>query len=295
MKEKCKSPEFWIVTGQSGAGKTNALRILEDWGYFCIDNLPPTLLGKTAEMVVGDGGIERVALGIDVRSRRFFDNMEAALSEMKELGHKTNILFLDADTPTLVKRFKETRRRHPMASEGELMEDIRLERKLLEDLRERADVVVDTSNLKVKELKEVMEARIGKGGCQDQFHVYVVSFGFKYGLPLDADLVMDVRFLPNPFYDTELRKLTGLDQAVRDYVMSHEVSRVFFEKYSELLIYLVPKYIAEGKSNLVVAIGCTGGQHRSVTLAEMLQRSLTQAGILSSVKHRDVFRTKEEA
>lgn len=295
MTGKQKTPQFWIVTGQSGAGKTNALRILEDWGYFCVDNLPPALLSKTAEMIVSDGSIERVALGIDVRSRRFFDNMASALTELRDQGHKANILFLDADTPTLVKRFKETRRRHPMASEGELMEDIRLERKLLEDLRARADVVVDTSNLKVKELKDVLEARIYKGGRQDQFHVYVVSFGFKYGLPLDADLVMDVRFLPNPFYDAALRGLTGLDREVRDYVMSREVSQVFFERYSELLIYLVPKYIAEGKSNLVVAIGCTGGQHRSVTLAEMLRQSLSQAGILASVKHRDVFRGKEEA
>ena len=221
-----KRPEFWIVTGQSGAGKTNALRILEDWGYFCIDNLPPALLNKTAEMLAGDGSIERVALGIDVRSRRFFDKIEAALDEFNALGYRARILFLDADTATLVKRFKETRRRHPMASEGELLEDIRLERRLLEELRTRADVVVDTSNLKVKELKEVMAARINQGG-EEQFHIYVVSFGFKYGLPLDADLVMDVRFLPNPFYDDQLRRLTGLDQEVRDYVMSKEVSRSF--------------------------------------------------------------------
>ena len=159
---------------------------------------------------------------------------------------------------------------------------------------ERLTKTLGLSEAQVKELKEVMAARINQGG-EEQFHIYVVSFGFKYGLPLDADLVMDVRFLPNPFYDDQLRRLTGLDQEVRDYVMSKEVSRVFFQKYSELLIYLVPKYIAEGKSNLVVAIGCTGGQHRSVTLAEMLHCSLAKAGILSSVRHRDVFRKKEEA
>ncbi len=290
-----KSVIFWIVTGQSGAGKTNVLRILEDWGYFCIDNLPPALLLRTAEMVVGNGEIKRVALGVDVRSRSFFNFVVPALEEMRRNGYIPKILFLEAGTATLVKRFKETRRRHPMASEGKLLEDIRLERSRLDELRGMADVVIDTSGLKVSDLKGILKERIHGGAKGLQFYIYVVSFGYKYGIPFDADLLMDVRFLPNPYYDPVLKPLTGLDEPVRDFVMKQDVSKVFFEKYSSMLKYLVPKYIEEGKSSLVVAIGCTGGQHRSVTLADLLAKSLQAAGFHADVHHRDIDRHKEDA
>ncbi|MDR1194585.1 MAG: RNase adapter RapZ [Peptococcaceae bacterium] len=285
--------DVWIITGQSGAGKTNVLRILEDWGYFCIDNLPPALLAKTAQMLREAGDVKQVALGVDVRSRRFFDSLLPALSEMALVDGRPRILFLDADTATLVKRFKETRRRHPMASEGMLLDDIQMERKRLESMRERADIIIDTTSLKPKELKEVLERRIFLGQGKNQFQVQIVSFGFKYGVPWDADLLMDVRFLPNPHYIPALRPFTGLDAPVRDYVMGHEVSQVFFEKFSQMLLYLIPKYIEEGKSSLVVAIGCTGGQHRSVTLAEKLYASLLAASVNAAVSHRDIARGKE--
>ncbi len=288
-----KNLDVWIITGLSGAGKTNAIRIFEDWGYFCIDNLPPSLLAETVAMIEDAGDIRRLALGVDVRSRGFFDSLMPALEAMETVSGKPNILFLDADTPTLVKRFKETRRRHPMASEGMLIEDIQSERSRLETMRGKADVIIDTSNLKTKDLKEVLERRIYSGRRENQFKVHILSFGFKYGAPWDADLVMDVRFLPNPHYIPELQPFTGLDAPVRDYVMEHEVSQVFFQQFSQLLTYLIPKYIEEGKTNLVVAIGCTGGQHRSVTLAEKLYVAVKEAGYEASVRHRDIERRKE--
>lgn len=295
--EKDQNPEknldVWIITGLSGAGKTNAIRIFEDWGYFCIDNLPPSLLAETVAMIEEAGDIQRLALGVDVRSRGFFDSLMPALDAMEAVNGKPNILFLDADTPTLVKRFKETRRRHPMASEGMLIEDIQSERYRLETIRGKADVIIDTSNLRPKDLKEVLERRIYSGRRENQFKVHILSFGFKYGAPWDADLVMDVRFLPNPHYIPELRPFTGLDAPVRDYVMEHEVSQVFFQQFSQLLIYLIPKYIEEGKTNLVVAIGCTGGQHRSVTLAEKFYTAVKEAGYDAGVRHRDIERRKE--
>lgn len=285
-----QSVDFWIITGQSGAGKTNVIRILEDWDYFCIDNLPPALLARTAQMIVDTGNIHRVALGIDVRGRSFFDSVIPSVKEMSQMGYRPRILYLEASTATLVKRFKETRRRHPMASEGKLLEDIQLERSRLEELRGMADVIIDTSELKINHLKDILETRIYEQDRQQEFNVYLVSFGYKYGIPLDADLVMDVRFLPNPYYDPALRPLTGLDPEVRDYVMNHEASRVFYEKYMDLLQYLIPNYIQEGKSSLVVAIGCTGGQHRSVTLAEKLRLALAETGIRTGVHHRDILR-----
>jgi UPF0042 nucleotide-binding protein len=214
------------------------------------------------------------------------------IEEMQQLGFKPRILFLEAGTATLVKRFKETRRRHPMASEGKLLEDIQMERQLLEGLRGMADVIIDTSELKVSGLKEILAARIYGEQLEQQFQVYLVSFGYKHGIPLDADLVMDVRFLPNPFYDPALRPFTGKDAVVRDYVMGKEVSQVFFQKYIELLQYLIPKYIEEGKSSLVVAIGCTGGQHRSVALAEQITVALVDSGYSAAVHHRDINRLK---
>lgn len=283
---------FWIVTGLSGAGKTNVLRILEDWSYFCIDNLPPALLCRTAEMIVESGNICQVALGIDVRGRRFFDEVIPSLETMKAQGFVLRVLYLEAGTDTLVRRFKETRRRHPMASEGKLLEDIQSERKLLDDLRGIADVIIDTSELKVTDLKNILEERILGGKKIDHFNIYVVSFGYKYGIPLDADLVVDVRFLPNPHYDPVLKPFTGLDAKVRDFVLNREVTQGFFQRYFDLLTYLIPYYIEEGKSNLVIAVGCTGGQHRSVALAEKFNEALRKESLHSHVHHRDISRSK---
>ncbi|MCL2120621.1 MAG: RNase adapter RapZ [Clostridiales bacterium] len=282
--------EVWIITGLSGAGKTNVIRILEDWNYFCIDNLPPAMLAETVGMIRAAGSIHRLALGVDVRSGMLFELLPPALEELTAREGKPKILFLDADTPTLVNRFKETRRRHPMASEGMLVETIQAERSRLEAMREIADEIIDTSNLKVKDLKEILEKRINAEGWEDRLKVHIVSFGYKYGIPMDADLLMDVRFLPNPFYLSELKELTGKDGPVRDFVMGHEVSQVFFDQFSSLLFYLIPKYIEEGKSSLVVAIGCTGGRHRSVTLAEKLYGALREKGFGADIRHRDTER-----
>ena len=282
--------EVWIVTGLSGAGKTNAIRIFEDWDFLCIDNLPPGLLSQTVAMIKSAGNIRRVALGVDARSGMLFDQLAPALRDLTENEGKPKILFLDADTPTLVNRFKETRRRHPMASQGTLVETIQAERARLEPMREKADVIIDTSKLTVKDLRETMGGRIYAGRAEDQLKTHIVSFGYKYGIPMDADLLMDVRFLPNPFYEPDLSPLTGMDAPVRDFVMGHEVSRVFYEKFFEMLVYLIPKYIQEGKSNLIVAIGCTGGRHRSVTLAEILHDALNERGFSADIRHRDARR-----
>ena len=285
-----KALDVWIISGLSGAGKTNAIRILEDWNYLCIDNLPPALLAETVSMIKAAGSVSRLALGVDVRSGSLFDELMPALENLTAREGKPNILYLDADTPTLVNRFKETRRRHPMASEGMLLETIQAERARLVVMREKADVIIDTSNLTVKELKDILERRIYAGEQQDQFVVHIISFGYKYGIPMDADLLMDVRFLPNPHYIDDMREMTGQDAPVREFVMGHEVSQVFFERFSSLLEYLTPKYKEEGKTNLVVAIGCTGGRHRSVALAEVLYTSLREKGVSVDVHHRDAER-----
>ena len=282
--------EIWIITGLSGAGKTNAIRAFEDWNYLCIDNLPPALLADSVAMIRAAGNIRRLALGVDIRSQVLFDGLMPALEELEKREGKPNILFLDADAQTLIKRFKETRRRHPLASEGELVDIIQAERGRLEVMREKADVIIDTSNLKPKDLMETMERRVYSGQRKNQFKVHIISFGYKYGIPMDADLLMDVRFLPNPHYVDGLQELTGLDAPVRDFVMRYEVSREFFNRFSSLLTYLIPKYIEEGKTSLVVGIGCTGGRHRSVTLAEKLRDSLTGTGFSAAIHHRDINR-----
>ena len=290
MDKNENQPEVWIITGLSGAGKTNAIRAFEDWHYFCIDNLPPSMLSETVAMIKAAGSISRLALGMDVRSGMLFDLLMPALDDLADKESRPFIVFLDADTPTLVNRFKETRRRHPMASEGMLVETIQAERARLVPMRERADIIIDTSSLSVKDLQDALAQRVNPDGPRDRFTVHIVSFGYKYGIPMDADLLMDVRFLPNPHYLPDLRALTGMDPLVREFVMKHDVSRVFFEQFSNLLVYLIPKYEEEGKTNLVVGIGCTGGRHRSVTLAEILCSSLTEKGFSADVRHRDAER-----
>ena len=283
---------FVIVTGVSGAGKTAALKMLEDANYFCVDNLPIPLLEKFASLMPEIHGedVQNVALGIDARSGRSLDELEVVLDRMEKAGYQFEILFLDAEDSVLVKRYKETRRSHPLAMGGRVDDGIRLERERMRFLKERADYIIDTSHLLTRELKQEIERIFVENQEFCNMMISVLSFGFKYGIPADADLVFDVRFLPNPFYIDELKYLTGNDRGVQDYVMSFPEAGIFLDKLTDLLRFLIPNYIKEGKYQLVVAIGCTGGKHRSVTLANELYRKLRnrEAKYGVSLSHRDI-------
>ncbi|AGT33410.1 glmZ(sRNA)-inactivating NTPase [Geobacillus genomosp. 3] len=282
-----------IITGMSGAGKTVAIQSFEDLGFFCVDNLPPTLLPKFLELVKESGNkMNKVALVMDLRSRDFFDHLFAALDELSEQAWIVpQILFLDAQDSTLVARYKETRRTHPLAPNEPPLEGIRLERKLLEEIKGRAQIIYDTTGLKPRELREKI-VRQFSSHTQSGFTVNVMSFGFKYGIPIDADLVFDVRFLPNPHYIEHMRPKTGLDDEVSSYVLKWGETQKFLEKLLDLLTFMLPYYQREGKSQLVIAIGCTGGQHRSVALAEYIARHFS-ADYKTAVSHRDMERRKE--
>ncbi len=283
-----------IITGMSGAGKTVAIQSFEDLGFFCVDNLPPTLLPKFLELMKESGNkMNKVALVMDLRSRDFFDSLFTALDDLAERSWVTpQILFLDAKDSTLVARYKETRRTHPLAPNGLPLEGIRLERELLEELKGRAQIIYDTSDLKPRELREKILQQFSSHVHQT-FTVNVVSFGFKYGLPIDADLVFDVRFLPNPHYIEHMRPKTGLDEDVSAYVLKWNETQKFLEKVIDLLTFMLPHYKREGKSQLVIAIGCTGGQHRSVALAEYIAKYLAK-DYKTHVSHRDMEKRKEK-
>ncbi len=284
--------EFAIVTGLSGAGKSEAMKCFEDVGYFCIDNLPPAFIGQMAELCALPGSrIKRVALGIDVRGGAFFRDLFEALENLKRRGISYQILFLEASDEALVNRFKETRRRHPLSVAGGVIEGIEKERKVMEPLREQADMVIDTTDLQVFELRDKVRSMFIGGDRQKGLLVSVVSFGYKYGVPLDADLVIDVRFLPNPNYIDELRDHDGTEESVRSYVLNQKETSTFLRKFFDLLKFLLPRYIAEGKTHLTIAIGCTGGTHRSVALAEETTKFLAEKGYAVSTKHRDVKRS----
>jgi len=291
-KERIPNIKMVIITGMSGAGKTVAIQSFEDLGYFCVDNLPPTLLPKFIELMKESGSkMNKVALVMDLRGREFFDSLFQALDEMVDISWITpQILFLDANDQVLVSRYKETRRSHPLAPTGLPLEGIRLERQLLEELKGRAQLVYDTSNLKPRELREKILKQFAESEEQT-FTVNVMSFGFKYGIPLDADLVFDVRFLPNPHYIEHMRPKTGLDEEVSSYVLKWNETNKFIEKTTDLLSFMLPHYKREGKSQLVIAIGCTGGQHRSVTLAEYFAQYF-QKNYKTHVSHRDIERRK---
>ncbi|APJ13312.1 RNase adapter RapZ [Bacillus safensis] len=277
-----------IITGMSGAGKTVAIQSFEDLGYFCVDNLPPSLLPKFLELMKeSNSKMSKVALVMDLRGREFFDSLIAALDEMSDLDWITpRILFLDANDKVLVSRYKETRRSHPLATTGLPLEGIAMERELLEELKGRSQMIFDTSDLKPKQLREKIVTHFATN--QEQvFTVNVMSFGFKYGLPIDADLVFDVRFLPNPYYIESMRPQTGNDEEVRSYVMKWTETQKFTEKLIDLLSFMLPSYKREGKSQLVIAIGCTGGQHRSVTLANYLSEYFKN-DYYTHVTHRDI-------
>ena len=285
---------FVIVTGVSGAGKTSALKMLEDAKYFCVDNLPIPLLEKFASLMPEIHGedVQNVALGIDARSGRSLDELEIVLDRMKKAGYDFEILFLDAQDSVLVKRYKETRRSHPLAMGGRVDDGIRMEREKMRFLKERADYIIDTSNLLTRELKQEIDRIFVDNQDFCNMMISVLSFGFKYGIPADADLVFDVRFLPNPYYKLELRNLTGQDPAVYDYVMDHPESEDFYRHLHDLIVPILPSYKREGKSVLTIAMGCTGGQHRSVAFAERLAHDLEKNWQVNC-SHRDKDRRKE--
>lgn len=284
--------KFVIVTGMSGAGKSTALKMLEDLGYFCVDNLPIALLAKFAELAHAPGSdISQVALGVDIRNGRALNEMAEVLDGLKSAGVIYEILYLDARDEVLVKRYKETRRAHPLAKQGRVEDGIVKEREKLAFLKEHATYILDTSQLLTRELRKALEQIFLENRNFQNLMITVLSFGFKYGIPSDCDLVFDVRFLPNPFYVEGLKYKTGNDKEVQDFVMGCEPSHVFLEKLTDLLNFLIPNYILEGKNQLVIGIGCTGGKHRSVTLANRLFEALsdkTEYGV--RLEHRDISR-----
>ncbi len=282
---------FVIITGLSGAGRSFAIKCLEDLGYFCVDNLPTTLIPTFAELCTHSSRDMRlIALGVDIREGEYLSHLMDTLAELRAQGHKPEVLFLEAADETLVRRYQETRRRHPLAGDGSVLEGIRAERRALANLRESADRIIDTSGLSVHELKERLVEGYRPEGARDELTVSLMSFGFKHGAPYDADLVFDVRFLPNPHFVDRLKRLDGRDSAVEEFVMSFEESRTLLAKIEDLLRFLLPLYRREGKAYLTVALGCTGGRHRSVTLVELLRRSLEVAGVAPVVRHRDIDR-----
>lgn len=279
---------FVIITGLSGAGKSQAVKHMEDFGFYCIDNLPPTLIPKFAELChQSQGTLNKVALVIDIRGGMFFDDLFSSLEDLEKLGYNYEILFLDASNKTLIKRFKETRRTHPLLADGSISEGIALEREKLKYLKERATNIIDTTNLIPSQLKIELKNIYVEGNRPDNLIISIVSFGFKHGIPLEADLVFDVRFLPNPYYIEDLRELTGDDAVVRDYVMDSPTSGEFLNKLKDMVSFLIPHYIKEGKNQLVIAIGCTGGRHRSVTIAHILCGHLKEEGYRVVMSNRD--------
>ena len=284
--------EFVIISGLSGAGKSKAASIMEDMGFFCVDNLPAPLIPKFAELGAGSSGeYDRVVLVTDIRGGTKFDGLFQALDGLRTMKCGYRILFMEASDQAIIQRYKETRRSHPLAEEcGSLKEAIGLDRRVLEPVKERADWVIDTSGLSTRALREKL-LRLFSRGTEGSMEVRVLSFGFKHGIPAEADLVFDVRFLPNPFYVAELRPLTGLDGRVRDYALSAPQSQEFLKKLTDFVVYLLPRYVEEGKASLTVAVGCTGGHHRSVAVAHALAETVRGLNYPVSESHRDMGRT----
>ncbi len=280
---------FVIVTGMSGAGKSTTLKTLEDIGYFCVDNLPIQLIMRFAEIAYAkDNDINNVAIGVDIRSGVYLEQLSECLEQLKESQYGYEILFLDSNDDVLIKRYKETRRNHPLARNGRIEDGIKMERSRIAFLRKEADYIIDTTSLLTRELKAELDKIFIENAEYSNFIINVVSFGFKYGIPRDADLVFDVRFLPNPYYDLELRPLTGNDEAIQNFVMQFDEAKEFMNKIADLLEFLIPNYIKEGKNGLVVAIGCTGGKHRSVTLANGIYKELETLPYSVRIVHRDI-------
>lgn len=281
---------FVVVTGMSGGGKSTALKMLEDAGFYCVDNLPVSLIEKFVELIATPGSeVTKVALGLDVRAGQSFQMAAKLLQKQKEAGYKLEILYMDASDSALMKRYKASRRVHPLAADCRVEEGIAKERKLLKGIRSKADYVIDTSNLLTRELKGELDRIFVKNEEYNNLMITLMSFGFKHGIPSDADLVFDVRFLPNPYYIEELKPKNGNDEKVQEYVLQFPEAGVFLDKLTDMLEFLIPNYIKEGKYSLVVAIGCTGGQHRSVTLAnELYARMKNQGSYGIKLFHREV-------
>lgn len=285
--------QFVVVTGMSGAGKTVAMQSFEDLGFFCVDNMPPALLPKFWELIKENGKISKVALVVDLRSRGFYNQILGLLTgEEEQHNIKTDVVFLDATDEELVARYKETRRAHPLAMDGRVADGVRKERELLSPIKSEAQIVIDTTNMTPRELRSDIFGHFSTNKMIPKFHIEVVSFGYKYGSPIDADIIMDVRFLPNPYYVTELKNKIGTDPAVYDYVMNQPDTEEFYTDYLKLLMDIMPGYQKEGKSNLTIAIGCTGGQHRSVAIAERLAKDLSKKYV-TNISHRDAHKRKE--
>lgn len=285
-----------IVTGMSGAGKTVALKVFEDLGFYCVDNLPIPLMEKFAELTLERTGHgEDVALGVDIRSGEELSTLDETLRKWKAAQIPCEILFLDANDQTLIKRYKETRRSHPLAGSGRVDKGIEKERQKLEFLKREADYIIDTSKLLTRELRQELERIFVENQRYNNLYITVLSFGFKYGIPADADLVFDVRFLPNPYYEEELRPRTGEEQAVRDYVMQGGTADLFLKKLYDMIEFLIPNYVLEGKNQLVIAIGCTGGKHRSVTIANALFERLEEHREFGvKIEHRDIDKDNKQ-
>lgn len=280
---------FVIVSGMSGAGKSTALKILEDMGFFCVDNLPVALLPHFGEIAADrELGVSQVAVVVDIRNGEQLKSLTGQLEILCELGVQYEILFLDAENSVLVKRYKETRRTHPLAKEDRVETGIARERKMISFIKEQADYIIDTTSLLTRELKQELDKIFVGGETYGNFIITVLSFGFKYGIPSDADLVFDVRFLPNPYYEQALRPFTGNDRSVQEYVMKNGDGKQFLEKIEDLMQFLIPRYRAEGKNSLVIAIGCTGGRHRSVTIANGLHLRLKKLPYTIRAEHRDL-------
>ncbi len=286
--------EFLIVSGLSGAGKSTVMSILEDSGYFCVDNLPPVLIPKFAEMCMGGAAYDQVAMVCDIRGGMNFDPLFEALDVLREMHFPYKIVFVDCETKTVIKRYKETRRSHPLMMEDKnltLTDAVELERSMMEPVRQKAQYIITTTDLPTKKLRDqVLDLFAPSRKKKNEMSISVTSFGFKYGVPLEADLVFDVRFLPNPFYVEELRGQTGLDAPVRDYVFGYSETEEFMKHLKEMVAFLLPHYMEEGKSALVIAIGCTGGHHRSVAITHALAECIRELGYSAGENHRDMTR-----
>lgn len=281
--------EFVIITGMSGAGKSQAINVLEDINYYCMDNMPPALLPNFAELCKSSSkDVSKVAVVADIRGGIFFKDLFNSLNELKNMGIQYHIMFLDASDNELVKRYKEQRRPHPLSTTGTIMDGIRNERLSLEEVKKRSDYIIDTTNMKIGRLKEELLNIFVQGSVAYNLNVTVMSFGYKYGLPQDSDLVFDVRFLPNPFYIEDLKGYTGNDRNVQDYVLGFDVTDTFIKMLKDMLLFLLPLYIKEGKSSLVISIGCTGGKHRSVVISNIIAHALSKENYRVLLNHRDV-------
>ncbi len=281
--------DITIITGLSGAGKSYAMKSMEDLGYYCVDNIPPVLIPQIISLCCNRIDIiEKIALVVDIRGGSFFDDLFSSLDEMDRNEYNYDVLFLEASDEALIKRFKETRRGHPMNPDGSIVDGIKEERERLAEIKKRANRIIDTSSLNIHDLKSSMKSIYADGASGTNLGITVMSFGFKKGIPLDTDMVFDVRFLPNPHYIEELRPHTGNDQVIRDYVMKWPESRAFADRLFNMVDFLVPYYEKEGRHQLIISIGCTGGQHRSVTFANLLYDHLQSKGLRAIVKHREI-------